>query len=262
MNFKWLLFDADGTLFDYDRAEAHALADTFDQIGYPFKEEYLSEYRRINGSLWQAFEQGAINQNRLKEERFELLCQVFGLSLDPSVLGQLYLENLGRSTFLIDGAEETVKALANHYSLAIITNGLKDVQRPRIASSSIHSYFPVIVISEEVGAAKPDKKIFDIAFQRMGDPLRDEVLIIGDSLTSDITGALNYGIDSCWFNPDRQQRPVGLNIRYEIDELYDLIDLLDAYWFQEDHLKQESCDPMSRNGPLICFFFKYKPLYD
>lgn len=229
MKYQWILFDADGTLFDYDRAEAYALANMFDHLGYPFKEEYLIEYRHINGNLWQAFEQGAINQNRLKGKRFELLCKYFELNLDPTVLSQLYLKYLGRGTFLIDGAEETVKALASHYSLAIITNGLKDVQRPRIASSPIHGYFPVIVISEEVGAAKPDKKIFDIAFQRMGDPQREEVLIIGDSLTSDIAGASNYGIDSCWFNPGRKQRPAGLNIRYEIDELSDLIGLLDAY---------------------------------
>ena len=228
MKYQWLLFDADGTLFDYDRAEAHALSESFAQIGYPFEEKYLSEYRHINGSLWQAFEQGGIKQKRLKVERFELLCQAFGVTLNPALLSQLYLEHLSRGTFLIDGAEETLKALINHYNLAIITNGLKDVQRPRIASSSIHSYFPVIVISEEVGAAKPDKKIFDIAFQRMGDPQREEVLIIGDSLTSDIAGALNYGIDSCWFNPGRQQRPVGLNIRYEIDELNDLIGLLNV----------------------------------
>lgn len=228
MKYQWILFDADGTLFDYDRAEAYALASTFDDLGYAYREEYLTEYRQINGNLWQAFEQGAINQNKLKGKRFELLCQSFGINLDPSVLSQHYLKNLGYSTFLIDGAEATVKALASHYSLAIITNGLKDVQRPRIAASSIHSYFPVIVISEEVGAAKPDNKIFEIAFQRMGDPQRIEVLIIGDSLTSDIAGALNYGIDSCWFNPGQIKRPVGLNIQYEIDRLSDLIGLLDA----------------------------------
>jgi 2-haloacid dehalogenase len=229
MKYRWLLFDADGTLFDYDRAEAMALAATFEQFGYPFNEELLSEYRHINGGLWQDFEKGAISQKKLKTERFKQLCQFLGLELDPSSLSQLYLKNLGQGTFLIDGATETVKKLTNHFKLAIITNGLKDVQNPRIADSSLQKYFPVIIISEEVGAAKPDKKIFDIAFQMMGDPIKEEVLLIGDSLTSDIAGAMNYGIDSCWFNPDRQRRPSGLIIQHEINKLSDLLDLLEIH---------------------------------
>ena len=229
MNYRWLLFDADGTLFDYDRAEAQALAATFDQIGYPFDEEILSKYRHINGDLWLAFEKGEIHQNKLKIERFNQLCQLLEVKLDPSLLSQLYLKNLGQGTYLIDGALETIEKLIDRFDLAIITNGLKDVQRPRIADSSIHSYFPVIIISEEVGAAKPEKKIFDIAFQMMGDPQKGEVLLIGDSLTSDIAGAMNYGIDSCWFNPNRQQLPPELQTRFEINKLLELIDILENH---------------------------------
>jgi 2-haloacid dehalogenase len=229
MKYRWLLFDADGTLFDYDRAEAQALAATFDQINYPFDDEILSKYRHINGDLWLAFEKGEIHQNELKTERFNQLCQLLEVKLDPSLLSQLYLKNLGQGTYLIDGALETIEKLIDRYDLAIITNGLKDVQRPRIADSSIHSYFPVIVISEEVGAAKPEKKIFDIAFQMMGEPQKGEVLLIGDSLTSDIAGAMNYGIDSCWFNPNRQQLPPGLQTRFEINKLLELIDILENH---------------------------------
>lgn len=226
MKYKWLIFDADGTLFDYDRAEAHALERTFDQISYPYDPRYLVEYRHINGSLWQAFERGAITQTSLKLKRFEMLCQKLGLEFDPAELSQLYLSNLANGIFLIDGAEETVKALHAHFHLAIITNGLKDVQRPRFASSALKDYFSVVVISEEVGSAKPDNKIFDVAFQKMSDPRKEEVLMIGDSLTSDIAGGINYGIDTCWFNQDHQDRPVDLKISYEIDALHDLLPLL------------------------------------
>ena len=93
MKYQWLLFDADGTLFDYDKAEASALADTFDQIGYPFYSGYVSKYRRINGNLWQAFERGDITQTRLKLERFELLCQELGLENDPA---ELFLSSLAQ----------------------------------------------------------------------------------------------------------------------------------------------------------------------
>ena len=200
--YTWLLFDADGTLFDYDKAEKSALANTFEQIGYPFKPQYLPEYRRVNGQIWLDFEQGKITQERLKTKRFELLSEAINISYDPRDFSTKYLANLAKGTYLIDGAEEIVESLSGKFEIAIITNGLTDVQRPRFEKSSIRSYIKEIIISEEVGAAKPDRKIFDIAFERMNHPAKDEVLIIGDSLTSDIQGGHNYGIDTCWFNPE------------------------------------------------------------
>jgi FMN phosphatase YigB (HAD superfamily) len=110
--------------------------------------------------------------------------------------------------------------------LALITNGIKEVQRPRFVQSALKDYFTVLIISEEVGTAKPDPAIFEAAFVQMGHPHRDEVLIIGDGLTSDIQGGYNYGIDTCWFNPTRAPRPVNIASQYEITHLTELIPLL------------------------------------
>ena len=107
--------------------------------------------------------------------------------------------------------------------LLVITNGLKEVQSARLARSSIGGYFAHVVISEEVGAAKPDRRIFDAAFDRMRGPHKEEVLIIGDGLSSDIQGGHDYGIDTCWFNPGRKPRALDLPIRYEIAQLSDLL---------------------------------------
>jgi YjjG family noncanonical pyrimidine nucleotidase len=202
MKYKWLLFDADGTLFDYDKAEENALKNSFAQIGCPFEQHYLNEYIQINREIWLDFEKGKIDQAKLKRRRFELLFEALKIYGDPQDFSARYLANLAKETDLIDGAEETVKSLWENFSMAIITNGLMDVQRPRFQQSSIIKYIKTFIISEEVGAAKPNQKIFDIAFERMNNPPKSEVLIIGDGLTSDIQGGLNYGIDTCWFNPD------------------------------------------------------------
>jgi FMN phosphatase YigB (HAD superfamily) len=108
----------------------------------------------------------------------------------------------------------------------LITNGLKEVQRPRLARSAISGYFADIVISEEVGAAKPDARIFDAAFQRMGHPRKADVLMVGDSMSSDIRGGKAYGIDTCWFNPASKLRELDVDSRYEIADLCELVDLL------------------------------------
>ena len=224
--YHWLLFDADGTLFDYDRAEAAALTNTFHDFEFQYLPAYAGIYREINGQFWRDFELGLVDQISLRTGRFERLFNSVGLKADPELFSHLYLEHLSQGTYLIDGAEEILEVLQRDYSMAIITNGLKDVQRPRLARSTIGAYFDAIIISEEVGYAKPDAGIFDAAFQSIGQPSREEVLIIGDSLTSDIAGGIEYGIGTCWFNPSELERDPELAIRYEITHLEELLDIL------------------------------------
>ena len=227
MTYQWLLFDADGTLFDYDRAERNALQNAFVQHGYPFKKEYLAEYRRVNHAIWLEFEQGQIDQVTLRTRRFELLFQAINLKADPREFSPAYLANLAEGTYLIDGAVETLELLSGNFNLAIITNGLKEVQRPRFRRSAINGYIKTIIISDEVGVAKPDPKIFDIAFAQMNQPAKNQVLIIGDSLTSDIQGGRNYGIDTCWFNPAGKQNDHQIASTFEIRRLAELLKLLE-----------------------------------
>ncbi|HET6444154.1 MAG TPA: YjjG family noncanonical pyrimidine nucleotidase [candidate division Zixibacteria bacterium] len=224
--YRWLLFDADGTLFDYDYAETAALANSFRDFELPYRPDFAQEYREINGQIWRDFELGLIDQKSLRTRRFILLFNSLELDVDPESFSDIYLEHLSKGTYLIDHAEEVLEQLRPGFNLAIITNGLKDVQRPRFARSSIGTYFDVLVISEEIGAAKPDPAIFDAAFNLLGNPPRKEVLIIGDSLTSDIAGGANYGIDTCWFNPSQKSPDISLDIDYEITDLRQLLDIL------------------------------------
>jgi 2-haloacid dehalogenase len=228
MKYKWLLFDADGTLFDYDKAESIALEKTCVSFGLGFQPEYRDTYRRINHQLWLDFEHGLVTSQALRIRRFELLFETIGAGLNPQLFSDRYLVNLADGSELMEGAETVVKALQRRYRLALITNGLKQVQRPRLERSVIRDYFSVFVISEEVGAAKPDAAIFDAAFRQMQNPERNQVLIIGDSLTSDIRGGNNYGIDACWFNPNHAPRDSGVTLQYEIHQLSELLNILDS----------------------------------
>ena len=223
--YAWILFDADGTLFDYDAAETAALTASFAQIGRPFPPEHSEIYREINGRMWMELERGTTTQARIRVERFEKLFERIGVDGDPVLFGEDYLANLAGRTELIAGADETVAALAGISRLMLITNGIAAVQRPRFAASSIRDHFADLVISEEVGAAKPDPRIFDTAFAEMGHPPKSQVLIVGDSLTSDIKGGNDYGIDSCWFNPSGLPRYDGVEPTYEIRRIDQLLDI-------------------------------------
>ncbi len=228
--YSWLLFDADGTLFDFEHAEAQALELTLNQAGDQLSlvelEVYRQIFKRINGDLWQLFEVGGITQDSLKVARFAKLVEETGLSGDPQAMSAMYLANLALNSDLLPGAEELLETLAGDYQMAIITNGLKAVQRPRFGRATITHHFAAIIISEEVGVAKPDPRIFEAAFEAMDRPRREDVLIIGDSLTSDIAGGINFGIDACWYNPQRRPRQDGMVIQYEVQSLYQLAELL------------------------------------
>jgi 2-haloacid dehalogenase len=228
--YSWLLFDADGTLFDFDSAEAQALQLTLSQAGDHLEPAELASYRqafkRINGDLWRLFEDGGISQDTLKVARFAKLVDETGITADPVAMSTMYLANLAKNSDLLPGAESLLETLAGEYQMAIITNGLKAVQRPRFGRATITHHFAAIIISDEVGVAKPDPRIFDAAFDEMDQPQREEVLIIGDSLTSDIAGGINYGIDTCWYNPHGRPRPADMVIQYELQNLHQLTQIL------------------------------------
>jgi len=224
-HYTWLLFDADGTLFDYEQAEATALQSTFAQFGVPFPPGALDVYHLINGQMWQALEQGQITQAALATRRFELLFETLGQPMPPE-FSPAYLEQLGRCAVLMDGAEAVLKALYPQHRIAVLTNGISAVQRSRLARSTIHGYIHELIISEEVGVAKPDAAFFDLAFERLGQPSKADVLMIGDSLSSDMRGASRYGLDTCWFNPARLPRPEDITLTYEIATLGELTTLL------------------------------------
>lgn len=224
--YQWLLFDADGTLFDYDRAESAALCQAFQQIGVPFAPAYLPTYRNINQALWKAVEAGEITPGMVNERRFQLLLQAIQVEYSSAALGSRYLRCLAGCSELVAEAETVLQALRNKYRIAILTNGLKEVQRGRLATSTIRPLISELVISEEVGFAKPAKGFFDAAFARLGHASKRDVLMIGDSWPSDIQGAVQYGIDACWYNPARKLRPAAPPITREIASLRELLDWL------------------------------------
>jgi YjjG family noncanonical pyrimidine nucleotidase len=226
LKYDWIFFDADGTLFDYGAAEAAALEGAFAACGLAFEASIGPRYSEINAGIWREFERGEIDQSELKTLRFGRLFDEIGVHADPALFSRCYLEILGRQTDLLDGAEGVVRELEDLVRLLLITNGLAEVQQPRFAASSIRNSFAEIVISGEIGLAKPDPAIFDHAFELIGRPAKDRVLMIGDNLGSDILGGANFGLDTCWFNPAGLSNGHDVAPTYEVRELGEILDLL------------------------------------
>jgi len=205
MKYKWILFDLDGTLFDYDKAEYTALETAFHFFGYELDQNKLQVYRKVNKKVWDDFEAHKITAQRLRTKRFEMLAEELKMQADARTFSDIYLENLSQQNELLDGALDILNYLHKKVGLVLVTNGLKEVQRSRLSGSEITPYFDHIVISDEIGVAKPHAEYFDHVFSIINFPDKKDVLIIGDNLSSDIVGGINYKIDTCWFNYKKQQ---------------------------------------------------------
>ena len=221
--YKWLIFDADNTLFDYDLAERIALLKTLDDFKIPYsKDTIIKTYHTINHKLWMQFETGEItSQAEIKYKRTQQLFTALNVSRDINQFANDYLFNLSQNDQLIDNAFQIIQTLSNSHQMIIMTNGMTMVQKPRFNNSPVRKYFKHIVISEEIQHSKPSKEIFDHAFKLMQQPIKDHVLMIGDNLGSDIQGGINYGIDTVWYNPKKLIKEH--KATYEVCNLLDFI---------------------------------------
>ncbi len=228
MKYEVILFDADDTLFDFKKSEKEAFRNTMAEFNIQYNENHhLSIYQAINTSLWKEFEKGLISQEKLKVERFKQLSSSISADFDENEFAKAYMRHLANSSFLFEASIELVISLYQDYRLAIVTNGLKDVQNKRIGKSVIAKYFENVVVSEEAKVSKPDPKIFEYALNNIQYTDKSKVLIVGDSLTSDIQGGINSGIDTCWYNPNRIANKTEIIPVYEISNLLELEGILE-----------------------------------
>ena len=226
MRYTTVLFDADGTLFDFLRAEKEALHETLVAFGITPDEERIATYSAINDGLWKALERGEIEKDVLRLKRFELFCEKYGFDCDIPKMAALYTNNLAKKGHLIDGAADLCQKLYGKVRLYIVTNGIDFVQKGRMAVSGIKDFFETVFISGEIGIEKPDVKYFEHVASHIENFSKKDTLIVGDSLTSDIKGGIAFGIDTCWYNPKEKDIPEGMKITYTVKnfgEIYDII---------------------------------------
>lgn len=222
MPYDWILFDLDNTLFDFHAAEGASLRAALEEEGILFEPAFHDVYQTINKECWTAYEEGRLSKDRLRTERFARFFAAIGVRLDPTRFGPRYLHFLAQGGPLMDQAEETLDWAQGVSRVGLITNGLKEVQRPRLANSCLNDRFEVIVVSDEIGVAKPNAGFFDYAFREMGQPDPARVLVVGDNLNADIRGGLEYGTSACWMNPSGQSPYLPVKPTYQIRQLAEL----------------------------------------
>ena len=209
-----VLLDLDDTILDFHKSEAFALKKTLEELGIEPLSSIIERYSEINDAQWKLLELGKITREQVLTGRFEILFKELGVNQSGDKAWQLYENNLSNSYFIIDGTIDVLRKLKNKYRLFI-------------AGADISKYFEDIFISQRIGYNKPKVEFFNGCFEKMNNPNIEGMIIIGDSLSSDILGGINAGIHTCWYNPKRSENMTEIKPEYEIDSLDKIFKVLE-----------------------------------
>ncbi len=222
MKYQWILFDADETLFHFDAFSG--LKRMFSQFDIDFTHQDYQDYRAINEPLWVEYAAGQITATHLQHTRMRPWADK--LDMSPKSLNSAFLQSMAEICALLPGAQALLDALSGKVNMGIITNGFTELQTIRLERVGLKELFSPLIISDEVGMAKPDANIFEHAFSLMDNPPKEQILMVGDNPHTDILGGLNAGIDTCWLNVAGAEKPLGIEPHYQVSSLAELQRLL------------------------------------
>ncbi|EMC06433.1 YjjG family noncanonical pyrimidine nucleotidase [Streptococcus mutans] len=227
MNYKFLLFDLDHTLLDFEAAEDVALTQLLEEAQVPDVQTYKDFYIPMNQQLWQDLTLNKISKKELVNTRFAKLFAHFGQKVDGRTLANRYQNFLNQQGQTLTGAETLLEKLTDEgYRIFGATNGIANIQTGRMANSNIASYFEQVFISDRIGFQKPDKAFYDYIAEDIAYFDYSRALMIGDSLLADIQGGNNAGIDTVWYNPYIKTNETGIRPTYEVNDYKQLLALL------------------------------------
>ena len=223
-----VLWDVDGTLLDFNAAERAAIRTLFAEFELgECIDEMLARYSEINISFWERLERNEITKPEVLRGRFEQFFGEYGIDTGLAApFNERYQVTLGDTIVYLDDSIDIIKSLRGKVKQYVVSNGTVAAQTKKLDRSKLGELMDGIFLSEKLGVEKPNREFFDKAFAVIGPKEPSEMIIIGDSLTSDIRGGMNAGIKTCWYNPQKKPVPEGYRIDYVIGNLKEVYGIL------------------------------------
>ena len=231
--YKILLIDLDNTLLDFDLAQRKALVKTLEKYGVEPSNENVELFRKINTFYWEEYEKGNITKPELLVRRFDEFFSIFKLKRDCEEANTSFLLELSYGSDIIENADVVLEKLFSKVDIYAVTNGVYNTQKRRVEESGLRKYFSDIFVSEKIGYQKPRKEFFDFVFESLSNKydidnninnLKEKAIVVGDSLSADIIGGIEYGLDTCWYNP--KGKTTDLKPTYIINNILSLLDII------------------------------------
>ncbi len=224
--YNTLLFDLDDTILDFKKGEKIALTALLEEMQAGNVNEVIEDYIVINKGLWRELEKGNVDREYVLNNRFSMLFKKYNRDLDGIEVENRFRYYLNMQHEFVEGAEELLEKLGGLYKIYIVTNGVSHTQYKRIKDANLEGFFTEIFVSEDIGYQKPSKKYFEEVARKIEGFEPERTLIVGDSLTADIAGGMEFGIDPCWLNQNSAPNTTNISPTYEIKKLSDLYDIL------------------------------------
>ena len=224
-----ILWDVDGTLLDFAYSEAESLKKCFESAGLSFSQEILERYSQINDNYWKRLEKGEVTKQQLLYGRFFDLFEEYGIkNVDVHAFRREYQEALGTIYAYLDDSLSLCTALKGKVDQYVITNGVTATQESKLHRSGLADCMEKIFISEQIGTPKPGKAFFDAVLEQIREKDRTRILVVGDSLTSDIQGGILAGLKTCWYRKEGTINNTRFLPDFEIHDLHQVLALLEV----------------------------------
>ena len=223
---KTVFVDIDNTILDFNKCALQSMTEGLHDVGLQYKDGLFEIFKTINDRLWLDIEKGIIDINYLMLHRWNMVFEKAGIEFDGVRFEELFRKGLRESHEEVDGAGELLKYLSGKYTVCAASNGPYEQQVKRLTDARLAHYIDHMFISEEIGYKKPNPNFFAVCFDRLGNTLPSESMMIGDSLTADIGGAGSYGMKTCWFDHGKTGDLMGASPDYSVTNLSDIEKIL------------------------------------
>ncbi|MEE1503985.1 MAG: YjjG family noncanonical pyrimidine nucleotidase [Acutalibacteraceae bacterium] len=223
---KIVLLDLDNTLIDFNECARHSIINSFKKHGFTYSDDVFKTFITENVKIWKRLERGEITKADLRADRWNIILGKLGIDYDGTIIEEEFENGVAQGAYAVEGAYELLDYLYPKYELYIVSNGFRFVQESRLKIGDFRKYFKDIFLSEDIGVQKPAKEFFDYCFKKLEIPPKEDVILIGDSLSADIIGGLNYGIDCIWFNKNGDELSENIKPTYIVNKLKDIEKIL------------------------------------
>ncbi len=223
---KIILMDLDNTIIDFNECARHSIMDIFADLGFHYDENVFETFITENVKIWKRLELGEIDKPYLRANRWNIILGKLGIKYDGTIIEERFENGVAKGAYPVEYAYELLEYLYKKYDIYVVSNGFRFVQESRVKIGRYDKYFKELFLSEDIGIQKPDIRFFDYCYEKIGCPPKEDLILIGDSLSADITGGNNFGIDTIWFNKNNDSPSEIVKPTYTVNKLKEIENIL------------------------------------
>ena len=226
MEKKIVLLDLDNTIIDFNECARRSIMDIFQNLGFHYDDNVFNTFLTENVKIWKRLELGEIDKPYLRANRWNIILNRLGIDYDGTIIEERFENGVALGAYPVEGAYELLDYLYDKYDLYVVSNGLKFVQESRVKIGKYDKYFKALFLSEDIGIQKPDIRFFRHCHEKLGYPDKSMIILIGDSLSADIKGGNDFGIDTIWFNIHGDENKTDVTPTYIVNKLKEIEDII------------------------------------